>query len=273
VFQPLLARAMLLFLAVVLCLLSACKPKAAPQKGAPQQIAAQQTQLVVFAAASLRGVFSAIGEDFKRNHPGTEVVFNFAGTQELRTQVEHGARADVFASADHKHMTELVKAGSASSPVTFAKNEPVLAVSKDAASKIKQFADLAAAERIVVGVPDVPIGRYTIQILDRASKALGADFRSRVESHIVSKELNVRQIFAKVSLGEADAAIVYRTDVQGADANVRLVAIPAEFNVIAEYPIATLSNAAHPTLAKAWLDMVTSASGRALLEKAGFIAP
>lgn len=272
-FQPLQARVVQLLLVITLCLLSACKPNAAPEKDAAQRVATQETKLVVFAAASLRGAFSAIGEDFKRSHPGAEVVFNFAGTQELRMQVEHGARADVFASADQKQMAELVRAEHATGSVVFAQNEPVIAVSKDAASKIKQFADLAVAERIVVGVPDVPIGRYTIQILDRASKTLGSQFRSRVESHIVSKELNVRQICAKVSLGEADAAVVYRTDVQGSDPGVKIVSIPAEFKVIAEYPMAILSGAPHPKMAKAWLDAVTSASGRARLEKAGFAVP
>lgn len=228
-----------------------------------------ETGLTVFAAASLREVFTALGEDFKSKHPGIELTFNFAGTQELRTQLEHGAQADVFASADQRHMEELLKASRVAAPVVFARNEPVVVVARDSVEAIKAFADLPKAERIVVGAEEVPIGRYTTKILEKA----GADFRAQVEAKIVSRELNVKQVLAKVSLGEAQVGVVYRTDLLTAGQGLGVVAIPADVNVIAEYPIAIVSGTTHPQLARAWLDLVASPAGHQALQKAGFIVP
>jgi molybdate transport system substrate-binding protein len=236
-------------------------------------VAPAEDRLVVFAAASLRDVFTELAADFERAHPGVEVVLALAGTQELRTQIEHGAAADVFASADRDHMDELVRAGRVvGAPVTFARNEPVLVVSRESAGSIRALEDLPRAQRIVIGAPSVPIGRYTLQILDRASARWGADFRSRVEARVVSRELSVRQVLAKVSLGEAEAGIVYRTDAIAAGDGVHVVAIPPELGVVAEYPIAVVADAAHPRLARAWIDLVRSEIGRRTLEDAGFLA-
>lgn len=256
----------LLVLAACLVVLGGCKrsePAPAPR----------EDRLVVFAAASLRDVFTAMSEDFERAHAGVEVTFNFAGTQELRTQLEHGAAVDVFASADQRHMDELVKSGRAAGPVVFARNEPVLVVARESAGTIRGLADLPAATRIVIGAPEVPIGRYTLQILDRASMSLGADFRARVEARVVSRELNVRQVLTKVRLGEAQAGVVYRTDAHAAQDGVTVVAIPPDINVIAEYPIAVVVGAAHPGLARAWVDLVLSETGQGALRRAGFLAP
>ncbi len=251
-------------LAVALLASSAfAEPAAAPK----------ESKVVVFAATSLQDAFAALSKGFEKAHPGTKVTFNFAGTQELRTQLEQGAAVDVFASADQTQMDALVTAGRASGPVVFARNEPVIVVAREATGKVRAIADLPSAKRIVVGVPEVPIGRYTVQILDKANAKLGAAFRSKVEARIVSRELNVRQVLAKVSLGEADAGIVYRTDARSAGDGVGIVAIPLDVNVIAEYPIALVTNAAHPTLARAWIDYVMSADGLKALAKAGFIAP
>ncbi|WP_437799300.1 molybdate ABC transporter substrate-binding protein [Sorangium sp. So ce693] len=264
--RQLLRALPLLILAACLAVLGGC------ERSEPAS-AQREDKLVVFAAASLRDVFTALGEDFKRSYPGVEVTFNFAGTQELRTQLEHGAAADVFASADQRHMDELVKSQRAAGPVVFARNEPVLVVASESAATVRGLADLPAAARIVIGTPEVPIGRYTQQILDRASASLGADFRARVESKVASREPNVRQVLAKVRLGEAQAGVVYRTDAQAAQDGVVVVAIPPEVNVIAEYPIAVVSGAAHPGLARAWVDLVTSEAGRTALWRAGFLVP
>ena len=239
----------------------------------PQPAAAPEDQLVVFAAASLREAFTTLGEDFKRARPGVALTFNFAGTQELRTQLEHGAAVDVFASADRRHMDELQRQSRVAGPVVFARNEPVIVVARESISAIRGLGDLPKATRIVIGAPEVPIGRYTLQLLDRASAALGAGFRSQVEAKVVSRELSVRQVLAKVSLGEAEAGIVYRTDVGPAQARPGVVAIPPELNVIAEYPIAVVSGAAHPRLARGWVDLVLSPAGRSVLGGAGFLAP
>lgn len=255
-------------------LLAACLASGAGCKGSARARGQEgEDRLVVFTAASLRDVFTALGEDFVRAHAGVAVTFSFAGTQELRAQLEHGAAADVLASADRRHMDELVKAGRAAGPVVFARNEPVIVVARESAGAIRGLADLPAASRIVLGAPEVPIGRYTLAILDRAAASLGADFRARVEARVVSRELNVRQVLAKVRLGEAQAGVVYRTDVQAAQDGVAIVPIPPEINVVAEYPIAVVTGAAHPGLARRWVDFVLSEAGQSALRRAGFVAP
>jgi molybdate transport system substrate-binding protein len=242
------------------------------QREEPQTGEAEH-ELIVFAATSLKDAFNELGVDFRRSHPGVELRLNFAGTQELHTQLDHGARADVFASADQRHMQELLQAGRVVRPETFARNEPVLVVSREKREQIRRFSDLPLSGRIILGVPEVPIGRYSLSILDRANATLGSDFRARVEARVISRELNVRQVLAKVSLGEADAGIVYRSDAHVAGDRVTVVPIPSELNVIAEYPIAQVRDALHPNLAREWLAAVSSEAGRSKLRAAGFLAP
>jgi molybdate transport system substrate-binding protein len=251
--------------AVVLTLFGCSKSQ--PAKPAPPQT------LSVFAAASLRGPFTVLGEEFHKSNPNVVVSFNFAGTQELRTQLEHGAKADVFASADQKHMNELVKAGQVQSPTVFINNEPVIVVSKESAQLVKSIADLPSLERIVLGVPDVPIGRYSIQILDRASTVYGADFRKQVEAKVRSRELNVKQVLAKVTLGEAQAGIVYRSDVLSQQDKVSIVAIDSKVNVIAEYPIALVAASTIKDAGQRFVTFVLSKDGQRELSKAGFTSP
>jgi molybdate transport system substrate-binding protein len=231
-----------------------------------------QDEVVVFAAASLRESFTALGSQFEAMHPGTKVRLNLAGSQELRTQIENGAPADVFASADQKHMQALVAQKLASDPRVFARNEPVLVVPKGNPAKIGSLQDLPRAKRIVIGAPEVPIGAYTLRILGAASKRYGADFQKRVEERVVSRELNVRQVLAKVGLGEADAAIVYRTDAATAKQTVDVIPIPADLNVVAEYPIAVLARAKNPSLAKRFVEFVLSPRGSEALLLFGFRA-
>jgi molybdate transport system substrate-binding protein len=238
-----------------------------------ESAAPREEKLVILAAASLRDVFTTLGAQFERAHPGVHVMFNFAGSQELRTQLEHGAPADVFASADTSHMDALVTAGRAVKPVIFARNEPVIVVAPESARTVRGIYDLPSLERIVVGAEEVPIGRYTSKILDNACRSSGADFRARVEAKVVSRELNARQVLAKVQLGEAEAGFVYRTDANATGKGLGIVAIPPEMNVIAEYPLAVIENAAHPRLARAWVEWLLSPEGLAVLVRAGFIAP
>jgi len=225
--------------------------------------------LTVFAAASLREPFEELGLALEKSTPGLIVRFNFAGSQELRAQIEHGAQADVFASADRKHMAALEKLSLVAGPRIFARNQPVVVVPKGNPASVRAFADLPKARRLVIGAPEVPIGAYTLQILDKA----GADFKARVLARVASKELNVRQVLAKVTLGEADAGIVYRTDARSARDKVETVDIPAEQNVVAEYPIAVLRAATQVKAAQAFVDLVLSAEGRKRLAAAGFTAP
>jgi molybdate transport system substrate-binding protein len=231
-----------------------------------------EEEVVVFAAASLRESFAEMGALFEASHPGSKVRFNLAGSEELRTQIENGAPADVFASADQKHMRALVAARLAAEPRVFARNEPVLVVPKGNPAGIASLRDLPRAKRIVVGTPEVPIGAYTLRILDAAAKRYGEDFRSGVEARVVSRELNVRQVLAKVSLGEADAAVVYRTDAQAVGKSVEVISIPSELNVVAEYPIALLVRAKTRPLARQFVDLVLSPRGREVLHRFGFRA-
>ena len=226
--------------------------------------------LTVFAAASLRDVFGTLAATFEKEHPGVKAQFNFAGSQELRTQLEQGAPADVFASADTKHMDAARQAGVVDAPKLFATNDPVIVVPADNPGNVKSLVDLATVKRLVIGSGQVPIGIYTLQILEKAKARLGEDFPARVMARVVSRELNVRQVLTKVSLGEADAGIVYRTDARSAGDKVRVVEIPAELNVIAEYAIATVARAPNAQLARAWVTLVTGPTGQAALEGAGF---
>src|SRR5262252_11233723 len=162
--------------------------------------ASPRRELVVFEAASLKDVFAKLAASFEKDNAGVKVVANAAGSQELRAQIEHGAAADVLASADQKHMDALAAQSLVVSPTTFACNEPVIVVRTGLAPPIKALADLPRAERIVVGTPEVPIGAYTLQILQKAAARLGADFPNRVEAKVASRELNVRQVLAKVVL-------------------------------------------------------------------------
>ncbi len=265
-----------LWLASAILTLAGCqqaKPEPAPaatQSAAP--VAKREDQLVVFAAASLREAFGRMAEEFKKSHATVSVTFNFAGTQEIRTQLEQGAVADVFASADERHMKALQDAGKVEDSTVFTENEPVLVVAKEKAAAIHSLADLPSAKRIVIGVPEVPIGKYTLQILDKASASLGKDFRARVEAHVASRELNVRQVLAKVSLGEADAGIVYRSDLGVANDTVAVVTIPSELNVIAKYPIAIVKGGPSPQLSRDWVSLVVSAKGQGILKQSGFMA-
>ena len=210
--------------------------------------------LTIFAASSLREAFTDLARQFERQHAGVHVALDFAGSQELRLQIENGAAADVFASADEQQMARLKRPCDA-----FAHNEPVLVVPADDPAGLRAFEDLPRARRVVLGAPEVPIGAYSLQIL----KAAG--MLESVEPHVVSRELNVRQVLAKVALGEADAGIVYRTDAVAA--GVRAIPIPPRINPIASYCIAALTGA---PLAREFVALVRSPAGRIALEARGF---
>lgn len=243
---------------------------ASAASAAPAPKAPIPSELVILAAASLKGAFEALEDDFESKWKGVDVRFAFAGTQELRRQLEAGANADVFASADEKHMQALLAQNLIEAPVVFTENLPVLVTYAQSKTSVTTLEDLPRAERIVLGAPQVPIGRYSLQILERAEVEFGGDFKAKVERRVVSKELNVRQVLGKVTLGEADAAIVYRSDVVPPDRNVRVVDIPPDLNVVARYPIAVVKTSSHASLAQAWVAFVRSPIGRTTLQSAGF---
>lgn len=255
------------------CLAPQRTPPAAGPEGGPHP-----GELWIFAAASLRDPFQELAQRFEAQHPGIRVHLNLGASSALRTQLLQGAQADLFASADEKNMEEIVRAGLvAEGPYIFATNQPVLIVPADNPARISQLADLARpGARIALPGPEVPIGAYARSILQRASQdpAYGPDFAERVLRNVVSEEANVKAAFARVALGEADAAFVYRTDVGTADREkVRVVEIPEAFNVVARYPIALLKGARHPTAARAFMALVRSSEGQGILQRWGFGPP
>ncbi len=227
---------------------------------------APEPPLVVFAASSLTDVFRAMEPDVEAGLE-TDVAYSFAGSQTLRVQIEQGAPADVFASANRSHIDALAAAGLVEAPVHFADNALVAVVPVD--SSIDRFEDLGRAERVVVGTPEVPVGAYTQVMLGRL-RADDEALAARLESHVVSREHNVRLVLAKVELGEADAAFVYRTDVS-ASRRVRVVEIPASFRVRAGYFVSAARDA-RPE-ARAFVELLTGPIGHAALRASGFAAP
>jgi molybdate transport system substrate-binding protein len=237
---------------------------------AMRAIGGEAQEVVVYAAASLREVLQNIALTFEKRHPNSKVHFNFAGSQDLRVQIEQGAKVDVFASADWKHMKLLADREVVVEPVVFARNLPVVVVPKNIPAKLRSFADLPKATHLVVGAAEVPIGAYTEAIFAASEKLYGKSFHEQILARVRSRELNVRQVLTKVALGEADAGIVYKTDALTVPDKVQIVEIPKQINVVAEYPIAVLKAAPHSDLARAFVKLVLSKEGQKALAEAGF---
>lgn len=249
-------------------------PGVANQSGSP--VSEVKGELVVFAAASLSEAFHELAQAFQQQHSGVKITFNFASSSALRTQLSQGAKADVFASADKENMDRAVAEGLiAGQPRVFVRNVPVIAVSVQSKVEIHSLADLAKpGVKLVFAIPGVPIGAYTQKILEKASQdpAYGSDFAQRVRQNVVSEEPNVKALFSKVVFGEADAAIVYRTDIT-ADVRekVKVVEIPEAFNVTAEYYIGLPKDSPNPTAGQAFINFVLSPAGQEILAKWGFL--
>ncbi len=251
---------------LALLLIAACSPAPA----AP----ASETQLTVLAAASLASPFKEMGAAFQAAHPGTAVNFSFAGSQQLRSQIEQGAPADVFASADTANMQPLEASGLlAGQPQIFARNRLVVILPKSNPGRVTQLGDLARPGlKVVVADPSVPVGSYTLQVLDKlsADPSFGPTFKKAVLARVVSQETNVSQVVSKVALGEADAGIAYVTDGRTFD-RLLTIDIPDRFNVVATYPIAVLKNSKSASLAQAFEALVLSAQGQGILARYGFM--
>ena len=217
------------------------------------------SRATVFAASSLQAPFDEIAKQLRLS--AIDVRFNYAGTQTLTSQLTQGAQADVFASADTTHMTTVVQAGLIDgSPTTFAHNRLEIAVAKGNPKGIHSLADLARNGLVVVlADPSVPAGKYAQQALTNA----GVTIRP------ASLELQVTAVLTKVALGEADAGIVYVSDVK-TNSNVDGVTIPDQYNVVADYPIAILKHAQEPAAASAFVRLVLSPGGQSVLTASGF---
>jgi len=219
-------------------------------------------RLTVFAAASLTAAFGELGEQFTAANGGTEVTFNFAGSQALATQIRQGAPADVFASADTANMGKVRDL--VGTPRNFASNLLQIVVEKGNPRAIQGLHDLANPDlKVVLAAPDVPAGRYAAEALAKAD----------VTVQPVSQEDNIKAVVTKVSLGEADAGVVYVTDVHAGGDRVEGVDIPQELNVTATYPIATVEASTAQDQAQAFMDLVLSDQGQQVLSRYGFRPP
>ena len=231
--------------------------------------------LRVFAAASLAGAFGELASEFERMHPGVAVQLNLAGSQQLATQLEQGATADVFASADRRWMEHVrVRLLVAGEPRRFARNRLVVIVPDANPGRISRLQDLARpGVKVVLGARGVPVGRYGREMLQNLTRIPGfdVDFARRVMANVVSEEENVRAVAGKVQLGEADAGIVYHSDVTPALArSVRTLEVPPRANVIASYPIAVLRGAPRAQAARDFVTLVLSPAGQRVLARHGF---
>jgi molybdate transport system substrate-binding protein len=217
--------------------------------------------VTVLAASSLTKGFTGLGEEFQAAHPGTKVEFSFGSSSDLEQSIEEGAPADVFASADQKNMTNLVTAGDNSgAPVNFAENRLEIAVEKGNPEHIATLSDLAQpGVTVVLCDPSAPCGKFAAQVLDNAHVNLTPK----------SLEAGVKATLSKVELGEADAAIVYSSDVTSSG-KVDGVDIPDDVNILTTLPIVALKNSKHAALAQAWVDYVVAHQSE-LVSKYGFL--
>jgi len=234
------------------------------------------THLSVFAAASLTDAFNEIADSLARRDPDLHIDFNFAGSQVLMLQIEQGAAADVFASADERWMRVAQDSGLIEgTPQPFVHNRLVVIVPQGNPARIGRLQDLArAGVKLVLAADAVPAGRYAREAIFPLARRPGytTDYPRRVLANVVPYEENVRSVAAKVQLGEADAGFVYGSDVTPAVArHVRRFDLPDTANVIASYPIAVVRNAQNREAAQAFIDFVLSPSGQAILTKNGFL--
>jgi molybdate transport system substrate-binding protein len=227
--------------------------------------AAGQQTLTVFAAASLKGTFSTLGQQFEAAHAGTRVSFSFGGSADLVTQLQQGAPGDVFASADTKNMDKASADGLIhGTPVNFATNTLEIAVPPGNPAKITSFADLAKpGVKVVVCAPEVPCGAATQKV----------EAETKVPLLPVSEENAVTDVLGKVQSGEADAGLVYVTDVKGAAGKVTGVPFPEASAAVNTYPIAALAGSKNAALADQFVALVTGPDGRQVLSAAGLARP
>jgi molybdate transport system substrate-binding protein len=276
-----LARAITGLAATAAAVVSLNPAAAAPaaQGAGPTPVAAPLTgQINVYAAASLRDAFTEIGKNFEAANPGTKVTFNFAGSQQLAEQIGFGAPADVFASANTRLMDAVVKTGRVdhTDPRTFVRNRLVVVYPTGNPGRLRALRDLARPGlTLVLANKTVPVGGYSLDFLNKATTKpeFGATFSQTVLANVASYEEDVRAVFNKVALGEADAGIVYRSDVVADEAQaVGTIDIPSDLNTIATYPIAALKDRPNRPLAQAFTRFVLSPAAQMELVKYGFVS-
>ena len=253
-------------------------PAASPvgQTGTPGAAPTISGNLTISAASSLTDAFNAMKQQIEAANPGTTITLNFGASSTLAAQIAQGAPVDVFASADQPNMDKVKQAGLVVGQAQiFAQNKPVIIVPAANPKGIAGPKDLAQpGVKLVLTDKNVPIGNYARQILDKmsADPAYGADFSQKVLANLVSEEANVRAVIAKVQLGEGDAGIVYSSDVTPAVRDkVKIIAIPDQFQITAQYPAAVIKGAGNEVGARAFIAYLLSPAGQAILQQWGFL--
>jgi molybdate transport system substrate-binding protein len=281
-------------LVIVIALLVAVAASGCDNGGAnsnPASAPSSGNRLIVYAAVSLQQAFIIIGKDFKTS-TGNAVEFNFAGSQQLVSQLQSGAQADVLVTADLPTMQSAISASlvTTDSEQELATNSMVVIVPQANPANIQSVKDLAnPGVKLDLADTKVPAGAYAQQVLARLSAEPGysSDFKDKVNANVISKEVNVAAVVAKVQLGEADAGIVYSTDATAPQATpvpmpdttppnfapVKTIAIPANDNVLAVYYIVKLKGASNPATADAFIKYAVSGAGRDTLARFGFGQP
>jgi molybdate transport system substrate-binding protein len=219
--------------------------------------------VVVFAATSLNGAFDKIGSQFEHAHPGVSVTFNYNGSSSLATSITQGAKADVFASADTANMNTVTDAHDAKGePKVFAKNQLEIMAAKGNPMRITSVSDLSKPSvKVVLCAPSVPCGKYASQVFKKAGVSVSP----------VSEETSVGGVVTKVTLGEADAGMVYETDIKTNEGKITGVPIPADQNVLAYYPMVELKDASNSPAATSFMNYVNSSAGQSVLASYGFM--
>jgi molybdate transport system substrate-binding protein len=246
-------------------ILSACGTSPAGSPGPIASSAPLAGSITVFAGSSLTDAFNKAGAAISKTNPDTRFTFNFGSSSTLATQIINGAPADVFASADDANMQKIIDAKlTDGTPAPFVSNRLQIAVSPGNPKRIAGLADLARADVVLVlAAPTVPAGKYALEALTRAG----------VTAQPVSQEVDVRAVLNKVSLGEADAGIVYVTDVKSAPGRVTGIDIPEQQQVLASYPIVVVKDSKNTRLAHGFVDYLLSPAGQGLLAEFGFSKP
>ena len=242
--------------------LAGCATAAQPAPSGPESLAGEARTLTVFAAASMKATFTELGQTFESAHPGVTVTFNFAGSQTLAEQITQGAPADVFASANESNMATITDAGlAAAEPTIYATNQLAIAVPPGNPAQIVSFQDLAKPGlKLVVCAPEVPCGAATQKVVEATGITLSP----------VSEEQAVTDVLAKVQADEADAGLVYKTDVIAAGDTVKGIDFPESSNAINRNPIVALKDGPEAALGQEFVDLVLSAGGQQVLADAGF---
>jgi molybdate transport system substrate-binding protein len=248
-----------------LILIAGCSRGPSPSEQNQPAKPNESVTLKVYAAASLKDTFTDLGRKYEADHDGVNVAFNFGGSSDLVAQIQQGAPADVFASADQKNMDKLVAddliAGTAS---PFASNTLEIAVPPTNPAHVTSLKDLSSRDvDVVVCAPEVPCGSAATKVADAA----------HLRFHTVSEEQSVTDVLNKVTTGQAEAGLVYITDIKAAGDSVKGITIPVAENAVNVYPIAAVRSGKHVTEARAFVDLVLSPVGQDALQDAGFAKP